>query len=216
MVAFNPRKIATTSYHPQTNGLTERFNATLVSMLSHFITKNQNNWDVYLPYVLFAYRTSVHEFLQQSPFYCLFGRTPQFPEDIMLRNIADSSINQEAQPFLSQLKNNLETAYASIDEQFNQLQLRRSNNAASYTPRFKSGDLVMHYIPIRGRMKKLGYKWQGPYIILDVFNNGINYKIHQVHNRTYTLLHNATSKVVNASRLKKYYPPSYSSVRTSL
>ena len=215
---FRIRKLSTTSYHPQTNGLTERFNSTLEAMLSHFITKNQNDWDVYVPYVLFAYRTSVHEFLQQSPFYCLFGRTAQFPEDIMLRSIADSSINQESQPFLYELKNNLETAYATIDERFDQLELRRStdNHAANYTPPFKSGDLVMHYIPIKGRTKKLAHKWHGPFIVLDVFNNGMNYKIHRVHSRTYTLLNYAASKVVNASRLKRYYPHSYSSVRSTL
>ncbi len=45
----------TTSYNPHTNGLEERFNRTLVDMMSMFIWKNQKDWNEHLPYVLFAY-----------------------------------------------------------------------------------------------------------------------------------------------------------------
>jgi hypothetical protein len=122
---------------------------------------------------------------------------------------------QESLPFLSQLQSNIETAYANIDEQFNQLELRRSDNLSTYTPKFQPGDLVLHYVPIatQGRMKKLSYLWQGPYMVLDIFNNGINYKVHRVNTRNYQLINQAAPNIVNASRLKKYYPQSYSAVR---
>ncbi|GFU49600.1 transposon Ty3-I Gag-Pol polyprotein [Trichonephila clavipes] len=35
----------TTAYHPQTNGLTERFNKTLADMLSMYVDVEQKNWD---------------------------------------------------------------------------------------------------------------------------------------------------------------------------
>ena len=44
---FAVRKLTTSAYHPQTNGLTERFNHTLCTMLSHFVNTQTNNWDVY-------------------------------------------------------------------------------------------------------------------------------------------------------------------------
>ncbi len=47
-------------YHPQSNGLVERFNCTLLSMLSLFVNENQTNRDCLLPYVMMAYRSSVH------------------------------------------------------------------------------------------------------------------------------------------------------------
>jgi len=51
----------TTAYHPQGNGQVERFNHTLESMLSKVVSDNQKDWDIHLPKVLFAYRTSIHE-----------------------------------------------------------------------------------------------------------------------------------------------------------
>ncbi|GFY77112.1 transposon Ty3-I Gag-Pol polyprotein [Trichonephila inaurata madagascariensis] len=50
-----------TGYHPQTNGLTERFNKTLADMLSMYVGMEQTNWDEILPFVLFAYNIAKQE-----------------------------------------------------------------------------------------------------------------------------------------------------------
>ena len=47
------KKIRTTPYHPQTDGLVERLNGTLKCMLRKFISQSQKDWD-YLPYLLFT------------------------------------------------------------------------------------------------------------------------------------------------------------------
>ena len=50
----------TTAYHPQTNGLDERFNQTLYiqRQLLKFIDTDQTNWDLYIDSILFSYRVS--------------------------------------------------------------------------------------------------------------------------------------------------------------
>lgn len=48
----------TTAYHPQTNGMTERFNRTLGDMLSMYASSDHTNWDSILPFVTYAYNTS--------------------------------------------------------------------------------------------------------------------------------------------------------------
>lgn len=48
--------IRTTPFHPQTNGLVERFNGTLKNMLKKFVDESGRDWDKWLPFLLFAYR----------------------------------------------------------------------------------------------------------------------------------------------------------------
>lgn len=81
---INTRKVNTSSYHPQTNGLVERFNGVLVQALSHFCSDNQKDWDLYIPSVLFGYRTSPSAATGESPFYLLYGREARLPIDVSL------------------------------------------------------------------------------------------------------------------------------------
>ena len=53
------RKIATSAYHP--NGIVdvERVNDTIAQMLAMVVNERQDNWDVHLPHVEFAYNNYV-------------------------------------------------------------------------------------------------------------------------------------------------------------
>ncbi|KAN0015042.1 hypothetical protein ACTFIU_001364 [Dictyostelium citrinum] len=83
---FGIKKLSTTSYHPQINGLTENFNKTLITMLKNFVTtENYGEWPSILRALLFAYRTIVHSSTGFSPFYLLFNRQPRLPIDTFLR-----------------------------------------------------------------------------------------------------------------------------------
>ena len=65
------KKVNTTAYHPQTDGLVERFNRTLICMLSKRVDRNGSNWDSHLPFTPFAYRTSFQEAPKsQLSFFC--------------------------------------------------------------------------------------------------------------------------------------------------
>ena len=48
-------KVSTTAYHPQTDGLVERFHRTLTAMLAKTTSPGGLDWDKRLPYVLFSY-----------------------------------------------------------------------------------------------------------------------------------------------------------------
>lgn len=62
------KKCLSSGYHPQTQGLVVQFNETL-GMLRMFVNESQTDWDIYLPRILFAYRTAYHEALGDSPFF---------------------------------------------------------------------------------------------------------------------------------------------------
>ena len=79
---FRINKINTSPYNPKCDGLVERFNKTLCQMLASYCNSNQTNWDLYLPLVLFAYRTSQQTTSKESPFTLLYGREPRLPSDL--------------------------------------------------------------------------------------------------------------------------------------
>lgn len=81
--ALQINRIRTTPYHPQTDGLVEHFNGTLKAMLKKFTSRNQQDWDEYLPYLLFAYREAPQESTGFSPFELLYGRQVRGPLDVL-------------------------------------------------------------------------------------------------------------------------------------
>ena len=77
-------KAQTTAYHPQTDGLVERFNGTLLHGLAKLGNENQDDWDRQIPYFLAAYRWTPQESTKETPFFLMYGRDPRFPEESTL------------------------------------------------------------------------------------------------------------------------------------
>ena len=67
------RAIRTSPYHPQTDGLVERFNQTLKSMLRECAREEGKDWDKMIPFLLLAYREVPQESTGFSPFELLTG-----------------------------------------------------------------------------------------------------------------------------------------------
>ena len=53
-------------------------------MLSQYVSKNEKDWDKWLPNVLFAYRSAVHSTTWVSPFETLYGRRPRLPIELQV------------------------------------------------------------------------------------------------------------------------------------
>ena len=79
--AMGIKKINTSAYHPQTDGLVER---TLMDMLAKSVVPGVKEWDDRLPYVLFAYRATLQRSTGESPFFLLYGRDPILPTEVVL------------------------------------------------------------------------------------------------------------------------------------
>lgn len=76
------RKSRTSPYHPQGDGLVERFNRTLLNMLATSVKDNPLNWESYIRPVCFAYNTSIHASTGFTPFYLMYGREARLPIDL--------------------------------------------------------------------------------------------------------------------------------------
>ena len=71
------RKTRTTRYHPQSDGMVERFNRTMENQLPVFVKANQRDWDEHVPFLLMAYRTTSHESTGFSPTRLMMGHEVQ-------------------------------------------------------------------------------------------------------------------------------------------
>ena len=78
------KKINTSGYHPQTDGLVEKFNSTILAMLAKCTDGSVAEWDKKLPFLLFAYRSTIQSSTKESPFFLLYGRDPRLPSGSML------------------------------------------------------------------------------------------------------------------------------------
>ncbi|XP_055939353.1 protein NYNRIN-like [Argiope bruennichi] len=88
-------KIRTTALHPQSDGMVERFNRTILNSLSLLVSSNQPGWDKKLPFFLLAYRSAVHETTGYSPSQMLFKRDLRLPADLLFSRPPDAPLAPE-------------------------------------------------------------------------------------------------------------------------
>ena len=107
-------KTRTTPYHPESDGLVERFNRTLLMMLAMFASENKDDWDDLLPAVMMAYRSSVHESTGFSPYRLMFGEECTLPMDIGLPQQDPELPDAVTSPFAVWVRDALEVAFDQV------------------------------------------------------------------------------------------------------
>ena len=120
--------IKTTPYHPQTDGLVERFNRTLKTMLRRFVSQTGKDWDEWLPYLLFAYREVPQASTGFSPFELLYGRQVRGPWDL-LKELWEGpkEENQNVALYVIQMRNRLEEMSALAHQNMELAQKKTEN-----------------------------------------------------------------------------------------
>ncbi|UYV70787.1 hypothetical protein LAZ67_8000616 [Cordylochernes scorpioides] len=190
----------TTSYHPQTDGLTERLNRTLINMLSMYVNTDQKNWDEILPFITHAYNTTIQETTGYSPFFLMFGREPTSLLDD--RNI---SVDIDKDDYDEYIKHHLDkinrTRKLVINNTIKTQERMKKNYDKKHMERsYEPEELVAVWTPIRkiGKCEKLLRKYFGPYRLLKKLSN-VNYLIEPKDNPGQDPL------IVHVSRLKPYF-----------
>ena len=165
----------TTAYHPQANGLDERFNQTLVNTRSKYTQEKRQVWDEKLAEVVYAYNTSVQESTKHTPFEAMFGRMARLPVDFNSAKHHDPDVVLEEYCTVKEgnelelcaqrcemeqtIKENIAKAQTKQKQYYD-----RRHGAASC---FGVGSLVLKKDFTRSKRKggKLDYRWQGPFVI---------------------------------------------------
>lgn len=196
----------TTAYHPQTNGLTERFNRTLGDMLSMYVGSNHTTWDIVLPFVTYAYNTAPQATTGFSPFFLLYGREPSTPIDTILPYRPDSSEGTPASEAARYAEECRQLARSLTTE--DQVLQKSRHDDGQPQQQFSHGDLVWLWVPpasTPGMSSKFVSRYHGPYRVLQR-TSPVNYVIEPV---TPALdLRRRGRETVHVDRLKQYYEPS--------
>ena len=190
----------TTAYHPQANGLDERFNQTLVSALAKFSQEESDTWDEKLGEVVYGYNTAVQDSTQHTPFEVMFGRVARLPIDINMSNQVDPEKKaNDYQHYDSPKFSPRETEKRRLehDVQLNieqaqkkqKLYYDRKHGAGAC---FSVGATVLKkdFRRKKRRGGRLDYRWEGPFQITALLGKGL-YRLKKI----------SGSKVISGSLL---------------
>ena len=161
---------ATTAYHPQGDGQTERLNQELEQFLRIFVNQRQDNWSELLPLAEFQYNNHIHSATQHPPFLLDAGRLPRmgFEPDHPPSRV--ESVNE----FTARMKSTLEEAKAALTKSKDDM-ARYYDRRRTPAPEYKPGDKVyLDASDIKtGRpSRKLSHRRLGPFVIERKVGNG--------------------------------------------
>lgn len=190
------KQIMTTPYHPQCNGLCEKFNGTLKQMLKRTCAERPRDWDKYVNPLLFAYREVPQTSLGFSPFELIYGRTVRGPlrilKELWTKDIVDPEVKTTYQ-YLIDLRDRLEKTCEMARENLRGAasEQRRYYNQKARIRNMEVGERVLVLLPTK--TNKLLMQWKGPYHI-----------VKKQSEMDYTLNMGGKLKTWHANMLKKY------------
>ena len=157
--AFGISKSHTTAYHPEGDGMVERFNRSLLQLLRTYVD-TESDWEKHLPLALYAYRTAIHASTGVSPHNLMFGREPHSA-------VFQPSCGFEPTSYQFHLRDKLAKLQDLVESN---LVLSATNQKMFYDrkarPRtFNVDDTVWLSIPTAG---KLDPRWEGKWKIMSL------------------------------------------------
>ena len=190
---FHIRKVNTTSWHPMSNGQTERGNRSILNMLSAFVNERQANWDHYIDQVTFALNVSKHRSTNETPFFLMHGRDAILPVDQLIVDRIKPVYSYD--DYKEVVVNQLETTFEHVKEYARKTYLARK---AQYDKKageikFRVGMKVWYRYPVvkTGTTKKLARLYKGPYRIIRSYPKA-NFEIKEINtNKTMRVHANA-------------------------
>ena len=194
--------VLTTAYHPQTNGLTERFNKTLCETLNKFVLQHEKSeWDQFVPAALFAYRTKIQSSTKFTPFFLLYGRNEETPLS-RKTNPEEDDLEWNLEEHVNLITERLHHVHMTAKQNINKAQTDQKNRYDKKIKpvQFKIGEQVLlresHHENVHG--DKFREKWSGPYEIFQTWKHGV-YKLREKDSAR------VLRTPINGNRLKKYF-----------
>jgi hypothetical protein len=165
-VLLGTRTIMSSSFHPLTDGQTERVNQSLETYLQHFVSVGLNDWDTLLSRAEFDHNAAVNETVRAAPFKLTYGYIPRTPvgEVVEVVHLASAAFVERLQSSLSFARKCLIAA---------QQRQKALADKRRIDQEFKVGDKVLlstKYLNLKHSKKsrKLLPNWIGPFEVVHV------------------------------------------------
>ena len=156
-----------TPYHPEGDGLIERYQAVIKSMIHHAVHAGHKDWHRLIPYGLWAYRETPNATTGVTPYEMVYGRPARgilsaLKETWTGEQLFPMKLSEPTKKYLEKLKSDLEIAksLAIENSSVNQSRYTDRYNLRSRAKSFKEGDPVI--ILMHDSTNKLCARWTGP------------------------------------------------------
>ena len=185
----------TTSFHPQSNGLTEAFNKLIKDTLVGMVHDDPRSWDDQLNCAVLALNCSYHASIKNVPYTVFYGRAPPLPYAELIKHPVLNYSLEDDDPA---------SIFARMQKAFRDAKIA-SENAHDLTVKYqkvkpitlKLADTVFlsNDARKRGPYSKFQMRWTGPYRITAILSP-VNYEIEPVCAR-------GRKQIVHINRLKQ-------------
>ena len=164
---LNIDKTRTTPYRPASDGLVERTNRTLRSLLTIFMHTYKRDWEDLLPYVLMAYRSTEQESTGCTPNLMMFGRENGAPVDLQYVPLFPEPEPKCPTKYVEWLRHAMRVAHTFARKQLKKAaeKQRRTYNRTAQARRYNIGDWVYLRNFVEEKTK-FGLHYKGPYLVV--------------------------------------------------
>ena len=158
------------SYHPQTDGQTERANRTLEQVLRAYVSEHLKDWDLHLVTAEFVANNSVQESTGFTPFYLNSGQDPLLP---LSQAVSAAKQRKNVVPAASEMLKKMHEDLQLAQQSLKRAQDRQAVAANRYRreEKWEVGDeALLSTTNLTKHQHKLLSRFIGPFPVIEVIN----------------------------------------------
>ncbi|KAK3027012.1 hypothetical protein RJ639_041167 [Escallonia herrerae] len=138
---FGSQLSTSSSYHPESDGQTERFNSMLEEYLRHFVSATQKNWVKLLDVAQLCFNSCKSSSIEKSAFEIINGQQPLLPHTV---NVSNTGKSPRAISFSKEWRQNIDLTHSYLEKAARRMK--------------KHADKNRHSRPSKGQIRRQGLK----------------------------------------------------------